>query len=90
MTPEECKRVFEMLSEYLDGGLPENVCEEVGEHIGDCPPCIAFVESLKKTKEVASTVLLSNDIAPLPEVDRERLRAAWKKAVAFRREGSSG
>lgn len=90
MTPEECKRMFGLLSEYLDGELPENVCEQIGEHIEACPPCIVFLESLKKTKVLGSAVPLSTELAPLAEADREKLRAAWRKAVGFRREGNSG
>ena len=49
MTNKECSEIFAKLSEYLDGELPSDLCAEMTEHIQDCEPCVAFVESLKKS-----------------------------------------
>ena len=67
----ECGEIFANLSEYLDGELPSDLCAEMTEHIQDCEPCVAFVESLKKSigmvKGVPETVL--------PGPVRQELRA---------------
>ena len=47
MTNVECQQVFERLSEYIDGELPEDLCGVLAEHIEDCAPCVEFVESLR-------------------------------------------
>ena len=52
MSPEECRDVFEMLSEYIDGELPMDTCEQIEKHIADCPPCVQFVASLRKNVSV--------------------------------------
>jgi RNA polymerase sigma-70 factor (ECF subfamily) len=44
-----CRDLFERLSEYLDGELDQAICSEMGTHLEDCPPCQAFLESLKRT-----------------------------------------
>lgn len=49
MTNKECSEIFAKLSEYLDGELDPDLCAEMAEHIRDCEPCVAFVESLKKS-----------------------------------------
>lgn len=51
----ECGDVFAKLSEYLDGELPEDICAKMRTHIGDCEPCVEFVESLRKSIELCKT-----------------------------------
>lgn len=80
-----CLEVFERLSEYLDHELTPADCAHIEEHIHDCPPCIAFLESLKSCVK-ASHDLLQRQPAPtpLPEDVREKLAAAWQAALQRR------
>jgi anti-sigma factor RsiW len=48
-----CRELFERLSEYVDGELPQAVCREIQQHLQDCAPCIAFAKTLKKTADLA-------------------------------------
>jgi len=68
-----CRAIFEKLSEYLDGELDAALCSEMGTHLDDCPPCQAFLESLRRT-----IALVERLPAPSisPEVRRELLEAA--------------
>lgn len=34
-----CDQVLEELATYLDGELGDAEAQEVGAHLGDCPPC---------------------------------------------------
>ena len=43
-----CKKVQELLSEYLDDDLKEAVCEDIQKHLGDCPDCQVHVDSVQK------------------------------------------
>ena len=36
-------------SAYLDAELPPGDCAEIEKHIAGCPPCVEFVESLRKS-----------------------------------------
>lgn len=45
----ECREIFERLSEYVDGELDPKICESFDAHMGDCAPCQAFLESLRRT-----------------------------------------
>ncbi len=47
--PSRCKQMFAALSDYLDGALDPAMCENLENHIGGCPPCEAFLASLKNT-----------------------------------------
>jgi len=41
--------MFARLSEYIDGELDPAICTGIEDHVGDCPPCQAFLESLRRT-----------------------------------------
>ena len=43
-----CKKVQELLSDYLDDDLRDAVCEEINKHLGDCPDCTVHVDSVKQ------------------------------------------
>jgi RNA polymerase sigma-70 factor, ECF subfamily len=45
--PPECRDLFASLSEYLDGNMNAQSCEEMQEHIDACPACIAFIRDLR-------------------------------------------
>lgn len=45
--PRECKEIFSNLSEYLDGRMPVESCEQMRKHIEACPQCVAFIRDLK-------------------------------------------
>ncbi len=49
--PQPCKALFASLSDYIDGTLQDEMCRELQKHIADCPPCTAFVETLRATIE---------------------------------------
>ncbi len=84
MTENECRKVFAMLSEYLDQELPAGTCEELDRHIHDCVPCVEFVESLRKSVAVGRTYAPSVEQPPVPTELREALREAYLKSLADR------
>jgi anti-sigma factor RsiW len=49
MATRECMKMFAALSEYLDGELPARNCRELERHLADCPPCLAYLETLRTT-----------------------------------------
>ena len=84
MKHSDCKNVFAMLSQYLDEELPEDVCEDIESHITDCPPCVQFVESLKKSIGLCHSCQSMDQPSELPEADRRKLYEAYQKALAQR------
>lgn len=51
----ECRDIFEKLGEYIDRELDDSICDEIDEHMKDCEPCIAFINTLRKTVELFKT-----------------------------------
>ena len=47
-----CRDLFERLSEYVDGELSQEICEEIQRHMEGCEPCVTFAKTLKKTSEL--------------------------------------
>jgi anti-sigma factor (TIGR02949 family) len=80
----ECARVFERLSEYLDGELSPDECAHFEEHIAACEPCVEFVQSLRQSIEAAHA--FHSPAAPehVPAEVEERLKKAWAAALARR------
>jgi len=44
--------MFSRLSEYLDGELDPEICTGIDDHMADCPPCQAFLQSLRRTVDL--------------------------------------
>lgn len=81
---EDCREVFERLSEYLDQELPEGDCERLRQHIEGCAPCVEFIESLKKTIALCHDYHKSTPRKPVPEAVRAQMLACYQKMLAAR------
>jgi len=68
----ECREIFARLSEYLDGELPQGICDDLDGHFDGCPPCQRFLDSLRSTIRWIS----DQEPAPLPGDVRRRVREA--------------
>jgi anti-sigma factor RsiW len=67
--PEKCRRYLGNLSEYVDGELCDELCQELEAHMAECENCRVVVNTLSKT------VALYHQLpAPeMPNTVRERL-----------------
>lgn len=77
----ECRRIFALLSEYLDAELPLESCEQIEAHLKDCPACLEFLESLRKTIELCRAFRPAEMPGPLSEVVRTELRQRYEEAL---------
>lgn len=77
-----CLEVFARLSEYLDGELPPEEYASVAEHIADCPPCVEFLENLRRCISASREMQSDCRPGPMPKVMEDKLRAAWLQALA--------
>jgi len=65
-----CREIIALLSEYIDGSLPAERARALEDHLAICPPCIDFLESLRKTRGAAGTLREE----AIPAECRRRLR----------------
>jgi len=80
----DCKEMFALLSEYLDEELEPAQCDEIRKHLNDCPPCIEFLESLKRTVSLCHGCETAEQPPPLNPDVREKLMAAYRKSMQNR------
>ncbi len=81
----DCKEVFALLSEYLDAELTPETCQEIEAHLAGCPPCIEFLESLKRSIRICRNCEPAEPLPPLSRETEARLRDAYRKAMAARK-----
>jgi hypothetical protein len=44
-----CRDIFRHICENLDENMDSPECREIRKHMDDCPDCVAYLDSLKKT-----------------------------------------
>lgn len=77
----KCKDLFAVLSQYLDADLTPADCAAIEQHIAGCPPCVEFVNSLKKTVELCRSAGGSPEPPPLSDEVRQRLLEAYQQSM---------
>ncbi|HXX74941.1 MAG TPA: zf-HC2 domain-containing protein [Nitrospiraceae bacterium] len=65
-----CLHILQRLSAYIDDELASNVCDEIRRHLGTCPNCEVFVESLRHTVALCR----HRPIPALSPADRQAMR----------------
>ena len=76
MDKKQCRHLRDSLSDYVDGILGEELCEEIDRHLEECQDCQVIVDSFRKTIYLYHRSAKS---PTLPEDVRKRLyhRLNW-------------
>ena len=67
---ENCEQLLGSLSEYIDGELTPELCEEIEKHLAGCDDCRVVLNTTKRTIDLVHAPIEKPD---LPEDVRERL-----------------
>lgn len=67
-----CHELLAGLSEYVDGSLQAELCQEIERHLRECNKCRVVVNTLKKTVELYQDTAEDCD---MPDEVRRRLFA---------------
>ena len=74
-----CKEVImDLLYDYLDQALGSELEAELEAHMKVCAPCRAYLETYRKTRELAAAAARP----PMPEEMKARLREFLLKKLA--------
>ena len=73
----DCKHVWNYISEYLDGTLPEETRKTVQKHLDHCEICSAILDSTR------NVIILTADnrVFELPVGFSERLHARLRREI---------
>ncbi len=44
-----CRECHKLLFDYVQGNLNEDTAAKLKQHLGDCPPCLEYVETYRQT-----------------------------------------
>jgi anti-sigma factor RsiW len=77
-----CREFTEFLHEYLFGNLPAEERAEFDKHLAECPWCVAYLDSYRKTIQLEQTAFSGPEDAPLPDDAPEELIQAILRARA--------
>jgi anti-sigma factor (TIGR02949 family) len=47
-----CQEAIDVLADYLDRVLSPSVAEALERHLSDCAPCVAYLATYRKTREL--------------------------------------
>jgi anti-sigma factor RsiW len=72
-----CLELADKISEFIDLELPPDLRSRVEAHLSACANCVKFVESLKRTRDVAGLLPPQN----LPPERLEELREAVRRRL---------
>jgi anti-sigma factor RsiW len=64
-----CREFVELVTDHLEGALPEHVDRAVAAHLELCDPCVVYLEQMRSTAAALRTL----PAPTLPEAARERL-----------------
>lgn len=48
-----CKDAIELFSEYLEAAVDAETLARLEQHLGDCPPCVAYLNTFRRSRELA-------------------------------------
>jgi len=65
-----CEEAIAVLDDYLEAVLGPDALASLEQHLRDCPPCVAYLNTYRRTREVAAG---ASRVA-MPEEMKERLR----------------
>jgi anti-sigma factor RsiW len=68
-----CREFTEFLHEYLFGDLPADERAVFEGHLAECPWCVAYLDSYRKTMQLEQAALAAPPDAPLPADAPEEL-----------------
>ena len=66
----DCKKLWESLSDYIDGEVSEELCQKIEQHMAGCEDCRVVVDTTNKTICLCHC---DEDDTELPADVRERL-----------------
>jgi len=76
--PFDCQMLVELVTDWLEGELPEPTREELELHVATCAGCIAYVEQMRVTQTALERLESIDVVEPMEADARESLLAVFR------------
>jgi anti-sigma factor RsiW len=70
-----CRELVELVTEYLEGRLPDATCQEIDAHLTACDGCTVYIEQMRVTLEALGRIPEQT----VSTVAREKLIATFRE-----------
>jgi len=78
-----CAAFVEMVTDYLDGAIPDDLRGRLEYHLAFCDGCRSVLAQIERVVQLAGQ-LTESDVDALPEAERQELMAAFRAARSGR------
>jgi anti-sigma factor RsiW len=75
-----CQELVELITEYLEGTLPQAERERFDAHLAVCPPCRVYLEQMRRTIGVLGK-LTPASLSPAVQEDLLEAFRDWKRGA---------
>ena len=72
-----CQQVVELVTDYLEGALPEADRRRFERHLAGCPHCTEYLAQMRETIRLAGRVT-ADDLTPAMRTDLTDLYRRWR------------
>lgn len=72
-----CQQVVEMVTAYLEGGLPRSDRRRLEKHLTGCPHCTEYLAQIRETIRLAGR-LTPEDLTPRMRSDLTEVYRRWR------------
>ena len=73
-----CRRVVNLLSDYVDGELAPKLQRQLAAHFQDCEPCTAFIKTFQQTQAMVRAIRYED----MPPELRQRLHSFLREHMS--------
>ena len=74
-----CKELVELVTEYIEGTLPEDVRTRVENHLTGCDGCINYIAQMRQTIRLTGQIRAEH-LSTEQKDDLLKIFRGWKKA----------
>lgn len=76
--PFDCQMLVELVTDWLEGELPEPTRDELELHVATCAGCIAYVEQMRATQAALERLESIDVLEPMDAGTRTSLLAVFR------------
>ena len=76
--PFDCQMLVELVTDWLEGELPEATRDELELHVATCAGCIAYVEQMRATQTALERLESIDVLEPMDADTRASLLAVFR------------